>query len=166
MNKIILPIIFTFVLLSTNSFAAVNDAPDINLPGMNGKVLLNSYKGKVVYIDFWASWCKPCQKSFPWMHAIKKTYADHGFEIIAVNLDKDRKLADAFLKELDVNFKVAFDASGKSAADYKLRGMPSSYLIGRDGKVYASHVGFRENDKEKLEQAIKTLLDKKQVLQK
>lgn len=160
MKHIISFIIFTFMLLSQNSFAAFNQAPDINLPGMNGNVQLESLKGKVVYLDFWASWCEPCKKSFPWMHAIKQSYADQGFEILAVNLDKDRKLADEFLKEMEVNFQVAFDESGASAAEYKLRGMPSSYLIGRDGKVYASHIGFRDKDKEQLEQAIKNLLNK------
>ena len=94
------------------------------------------------------------------MSDMKTSYADKGFEVVAVNLDKDRKLADEFLKQMDINFKVAFDESGKSAADYKLKGMPSSYLIGRDGKVYASHVGFRDKDKEQLEQAIKKLLNK------
>lgn len=160
MKHIISFIILTSMLLSQNSSAAFNQAPDINLPGMNGNVQLESLKGKVVYLDFWASWCEPCKKSFPWMHAIKQRYADQGFEIVAVNLDKDRKLADEFLKEMDVNFKVAFDESGASASEYKLRGMPSSYLIGRDGKVYASHVGFREKDKEQLEQAILNLLNK------
>lgn len=160
MKHIISFIILTSMLLSQNSFAAFNQAPDINLPGMNVNVQLESLKGKVVYLDFWASWCEPCKKSFPWMHAIKQRYADQGFEIVAVNLDKDRNLADQFLKEMDVNFKVAFDESGASASEYKLRGMPSSYLIGRDGKVYASHVGFREKDKAQLEQAILNLLNK------
>ena len=160
MKHIISFIILTSMLLSQNSFAAFNQAPDINLPGMNGNVQLESLKGKVVYLDFWASWCEPCKKSFPWMHAIKQSYADQGFEIVAVNLDKDRNLANEFLKEMDVNFKVAFDESGASASEYKLRGMPSSYLIGRDGKVYASHVGFREKDKAQLEQAILNLLNK------
>ena len=160
MKKIFSTIIFAFVLLSNNSFAAFNPAPEINLPGLEGNVQLESLKGKVIYLDFWASWCKPCQKSFPWLHDIKQNYADQGFEIIAINLDKDRKLADEFLKDFKVNFLVAFDESGKTAADYKLKGMPSSYLIGRDGKVYASHIGFRDDDKAMLEQAIKTLLDK------
>ena len=159
MNKVVYFILFT-LLLSHNSYAVFNQAPGINLPGMDGDVKLESLKGKVVYLDFWASWCKPCVKSFPWMNEIKRSYADKGFEILAVNLDKDRKLADEFLKNMDVNFKVAFDDSGKSAAAYKLKGMPSSYLIGRDGKVYASHIGFREKDKAKLEQAIKKLLNK------
>lgn len=153
-------IIFSFVLLCHNSYAAFDQAPEISLPGVNGEIRLENLKGKVVYLDFWASWCKPCVKSFPWMSEMKQRYADKGFEILAVNLDKDRKLADEFIKRMDVNFKVAFDEEGKSAADYKLKGMPSSYLIGRDGKVYASHIGFREKDKAQLEQAIKKLINK------
>jgi len=112
----------------------------------------------VVYLDFWASWCTPCKASFPWMHKIMQNYADQGFEVVAINLDKERKLADEFLGEVDVNFTVAFDKDGNSAAQYKIKGMPSSYLIGRDGKLYASHIGFKEKDKAKLEQAIQNLL--------
>lgn len=89
---------------------------------------------------------------------MKAAYKDKGFEVVAVNLDKERELANAFLKKVDVNFIVAFDESGDTAAQYKLRGMPSSYLIGRDGKLYASHIGFREKDKSKMEHAIKQLL--------
>lgn len=153
-------ILFTFILLSNSSYAAFNQAPEIDLPTASGNIQLESLKGKVVYLDFWASWCVPCKKSFPWMAEMKQSYADQGFEILAINLDKERKLADEFLKEMNVNFKVAFDESGKSASEYKLKGMPSSYLIGRDGRVYASHIGFREKDKEQLEQAIKNLLNK------
>ena len=159
MKKTIRFIIFTFILLSQNSFAVLNQAPDLNLPGFDGNVQLKNLKGKVVYLDFWASWCLPCKKSFPWMSKMKDLYADQGFEILAVNLDKDRTQADKFLKDMPVNFKIAFDASGESASSYKLRGMPSSYLIGRDGIVHASHVGFRKKDEDKLEQAIKNLLD-------
>ena len=160
MKQLKIFILFTFILFSSNSFAVPSDAPDINLPGLNGNVQLKDYKDKVVYLDFWASWCLPCQKSFPWMHEIKQKYASKGFEIVAINLDKDRKLADKFLKDMPVNFVVAFDPSGKSASEYKLRGMPSSYLIGRDGKIHASHIGFRDQDKEQLEQAITDLFTK------
>ena len=160
MKQLISTSLFALLLFSHNSFAAFNQAPDINLPGTNGSVKLAELKGKVVYLDFWASWCEPCKKSFPWLHDIKQSYAEKGFEVVAVNLDKDRKLADAFLKEMDVNFVLAFDEDGESASAYKLKGMPSSYLIGRDGKLYASHIGFKEKDKTKLEQAIKELLAK------
>ncbi|RKZ59869.1 MAG: TlpA family protein disulfide reductase [Gammaproteobacteria bacterium] len=160
MKQFIFTALLALFFLSHNSFAAFEQAPDIDLPCIDGNVKLAELKGKVVYLDFWASWCVPCKKSFPWLRDIKQSYADKGFEVVAVNLDKDRKLADAFLKEVDVNFVVAFDESGESASSYKLKGMPSSFLIDRDGKLYASHIGFREKDKNKLEQAIKELLAK------
>lgn len=146
------------VVFSQISMAAVQDAPAIKLPTANGQMDLASLRGKVVYLDFWASWCKPCKSSFPWMVEMKKTYEDKGLEILAVNLDKERKLADKFLEGMEVNFVIAFDEKGDTATNYNLRGMPSSYLIGRDGKLYASHIGFREKDKAKMEEAIKQLL--------
>ena len=158
MKSIISFIFITLAIVSNSSYAALNQAPEINLPSLDGNIQLESLKGKVVYLDFWASWCLPCKKSFPWMREVKQNYVEQGFEIVAVNLDKDKKLAEEFLKEMDINFKVAFDESGQTASQYKVRGMPSSYLIGRDGKVYASHVGFREEDKLQIEQAIIKLL--------
>ena len=146
------------VCFGSMATAAVPEAPNVKLPGLNGEIDLQTLRGKVVYLDFWASWCKPCVKSFPWMKQMKTTYASQGLEIVAVNLDKNRKLAEAFLEKVDVNFKIAFDPKGDSATAYKLRGMPSSYLIGRNGKLYATHIGFREKDKPKMEQAIKQLL--------
>lgn len=151
-------ILLMMVVFSQAAVSAIQDAPAINLPTANGQIELASLQGKVVYLDFWASWCKPCKDSFPWMHAMKATYENQGFEVLAVNLDKDRKLADKFLENMDVNFLIAFDEAGNTATKYQLRGMPSSYLIGRDGKLYASHVGFREKDKAKMEEAIKQLL--------
>ena len=153
-------LILMVIIFSQISMAAVQDAPSIKLPTANGQVDLASLKGKVVYVDFWASWCKPCKQSFPWMNEMKKTYQDKGFEVLAVNLDKERKLADEFLKDMEVSFVVAFDEAGDTATNYGLRGMPSSYMIGRDGKLYASHIGFREKDKEKMEEVIKQLLSK------
>ncbi len=138
--------------------AAVSEAPPIKLPTLQGEVDLQKLHGKVVYLDFWASWCIPCRKSFPWMNEMHATYKDQGLEIVAVNLDKDKKLADAFLQKVEAHFTIAFDQKGDSAKAYKLRGMPSSYLIGRDGKLYASHIGFREKDKPIMEQAIQQLL--------
>ena len=160
MKKIISLLTIVFMLFSNNGFAAFNQAPSIKLPGVDGAVNLEDFRGKVVYLDFWASWCIPCKKSFPWMNEIKKKYKEKGFEIIAVNLDKNKASADAFLKDMEVVFTLAFDQKGDSAAEYKLRGMPSSYLIGRDGIVYASHIGFRDKDKDELEQVIINLLNK------
>ena len=138
--------------------AVVTEAPSVHLPAISGDFDLANLRGKVVYLDFWASWCKPCKKSFPWMTEMKEKYVEQGLEVVAINLDKDRSLADTFLKEFNVNFIVAFDGEGDTAERYKLRGMPSSYLIGRDGNLYASHIGFREKDNAKMEEAIQQLL--------
>jgi peroxiredoxin len=92
------------------------------------------------------------------MAEMKEKYGSDGLEVVAVNLDKEKELANQFLDTMDVNFVVAFDASGESAEKYKLRGMPGSYLIGRDGIIQASHLGFNDKDKAKLEAAIKVLL--------
>jgi cytochrome c biogenesis protein CcmG/thiol:disulfide interchange protein DsbE len=93
------------------------------------------------------------------MQTMNTTYQSQGLEIIAVNLDKNRDLAEAFLDKVKVDFMVAFDQKGEIAATYELRGMPTSYLIGRDGKIYATHIGFREKDKPKLEQIVQQLLN-------
>jgi thiol-disulfide isomerase/thioredoxin len=166
--KQVIPLIFfTLAFISSNSLAEFKQAPEFDLPGLDGNIKLENFKGKVIYLDFWASWCLPCKESFPsfpWMKKIKQDYADQGFEIVAINLDEERKLADEFLKEVDVNFKIAFDKDGQTPSLYKLKGMPSSYLIGRDGKIYATHTGFRLKDKQKLEQAIVDLLNTEQAL--
>jgi len=145
-------------LATITGSADVGKAPEIHLPVIDGEVDLAKLEGKVVYLDFWASWCDPCRDSFPWMAEMKEKYGTQGLEIVAVNLDKERALADKFLNNLNVNFVVAFDASGDSAEKYGLRGMPGSYLIGRDGNIQASHLGFTDKDKAKLEAAIKVLL--------
>jgi len=157
----LLLITLCLTLLNTNSIAATNKAPDIHLPAINGEVDLKQLQGKVVYLDFWASWCAPCRNSFPWMAEMKERYGAQGLEIIAVNLDKERALADKFLEGMDINFIVAFDTSGESAEKYDLRGMPGSYIIGRDGSIQATHLGFRDKDKRKLEAAIKILMQQR-----
>lgn len=145
--------------LSHQVNAAVTPAPDLRLDTRDGAVNLKDFKGRVVYLDFWASWCKPCVKSFPWMQTMHASYKSQGLEIVAINLDKNRGLAEDFLKKVTVDFTVAFDQKGEAAKSYELRGMPTSYLIGRDGKIYATHIGFREKDKSKLELAIQQLLN-------
>ena len=130
-------------------------APSFTLPTTNGTVCLDSLRGQTVLVDFWASWCGPCMQSFPWMTAMHQKYANQGFAIVAVNLDKDRNLADAFLERHVAPFTVAFDPSGKTAKDYKVHGMPSSFLIAPDGAVLYSHAGFDPKKTGDLEQRIK-----------
>ena len=119
-------------------------------------------EGRVVWVDFWASWCVPCRRSFPWLNSMHHKYGADGLQIIAVNLDKDRALADKFLAEVPAEFALRFDPAGDLAKHYGVQAMPSSYLIDADGNVLATHAGFRTGDAAEYEQAIANALSKSQ----
>jgi thiol-disulfide isomerase/thioredoxin len=134
-------------------------APPISLPSVNGNFSLESLKGKVVYLDFWASWCGPCRQSFPWMNSMHKKYSSQGLVIVAVNLDQSASDATRFLEKTPADFLVAFDEKGLSPISYGVRGMPTSLVIDRNGKVIAKHMGFNNEQREKLEQMILSALE-------
>jgi len=147
------------LLITILSFSAMAwTATEISYSTNQGIIKASDLRGQVVYVDFWASWCTPCRKSFPWMNAMQERYGDQGFKIIAVNLDKDRQLVDQFLKTYRANFTIAYDPEGLLASQFGLKGMPGSYLIGRDGQLKLKHLGFRGKDKNKLEMSIKNEL--------
>ena len=133
-------------------------APAFELTGLNGVLRLGNYQGKVVYLDFWASWCGPCRQSFPWMNMLQEKYADQGLQVISVNLDARRPDADRFLAAVPANFVIAFDPAGVTPRQYGVKGMPTSVLIGRDGKVIAQTVGFKPSESAGLEQKIRDTL--------
>lgn len=154
--------LFSIVLglvISVGSVFGAEKAPDIELPTTTGKVSLSSLKGKVVYVDFWATWCAPCRKSFPWMNDMYSRYNNKGFEIIAINLDAQQEMVPEFLKKYPAKFTIALDPKGSVAEQYDVKAMPSSYLIDKQGNIVAKHFGFRSGDKDKLENEIKSLLD-------
>ena len=122
---------------------------------------LDAYKGKVVYVDFWASWCGPCRESFPWMKKIQQQYGKDGLVVIAVNVDQEKKLADDFLNEFKPDFKVLFDKEGKLADDFKVSSMPSSYVIDRQGKPRFKHKGFHGKKQAQYESELLGLLNEK-----
>ncbi|MDH5328226.1 MAG: TlpA family protein disulfide reductase [Gammaproteobacteria bacterium] len=151
--------ILIIVLLLLLSLGVQAAAPAFTLKDLNGQnVSLKQFKGEVVYLDFWATWCPPCRKSFPWMDQMHQRYKDLGLKIIAVSLDGKRDVIDKFLKENPVKFLILHDPDGKVADAYKLKGMPSSYLIDRQGNIRVTHAGFRDKDKSKLESSFKELL--------
>jgi len=119
---------------------------------------LQPIEGRVVWVDFWASWCVPCRRSFPWMNTMHRKYGPQGLQIIAVNLDKDRALADGFLAEVPAEFALRFDPAAALAKEFGVQAMPSSYLIDANGSVLASHSGFRTEDSADYERAIEAAL--------
>jgi cytochrome c biogenesis protein CcmG, thiol:disulfide interchange protein DsbE len=137
-------------------------APAFILPTAAGETIaLDKLKGQVVYVDFWASWCGPCRRSFPWMNAMQQKYGARGFVVVGVNVDKRRPDAERFLRDTPAAFTVVYDEAGKTPAAYAVSGMPSSYLIDAAGKVVAVESGFRDEQKASLEERIRTLLPAK-----
>lgn len=123
------------------------------LPGELGPI-----DADVVWVDFWASWCAPCRRSFPWMNAMHRKYAGEGLSIIGVNLDKERELADEFLAETPADFGLHFDPAGALAEAFDVQAMPSSFMLDRDGNVLAAHYGFRLADTDEYERSLRTAL--------
>ena len=117
-------------------------------------------EGRVIWVDFWASWCVPCRRSFPWLNEMQQKYGAQGLQIVGVNVDKDRALADAFLDEVPAEFALRFDPAGALAKEFGVQAMPSSYLLAADGSVLKSHFGFRAAEKADYEQAIKGALER------
>ena len=149
----------SLLVLSVNSVLAGQSAPNLTLKKLdNSSFRISDLKGEVVYVDFWATWCPPCRKSFPWMEAMHQRYKDLGFQVVAISLDNKRGVVDQFLKTMETSFTIAHDPSGDSATAFKVKGMPSSYLIDRRGNIHKTHMGFNERDKAILESEIKNLL--------
>jgi thiol-disulfide isomerase/thioredoxin len=123
----------------------INDkAPEFYLPLLEGteSVALSDYKGRVVYVDFWASWCVPCRRSFPFLSKLQAKYADKGFEVLAINLEQNPIDAKKFLVQHPVSYPVLKGDSSSIGQIYHIFAMPTGYLIGKNGKIRAKHLGF------------------------
>lgn len=120
--------------------------------------LLSPLAGKVVLVDFWASWCVPCRRSFPWMNAMQEKYAGDGLVVLAVNLDNDRAAAELFLADYPAAFRIHYDDDRSLARAFGVSAMPSSFIIGRDGALQARHLGFRSGQRQDYEAAIRSAL--------
>ena len=119
---------------------------------------LNQYKGKVVYLDFWAAWCVPCKKSFPWMIEMQDKYQHMGLQIIAVNVNEDQAATENFLSQFEVNFEIIRDPDAVLAERYSIKGMPTSLLFDTNGKLVSKHTGFNAKKKIKYEAALRHTL--------
>lgn len=123
-----------------------------------GSFKLAQLRGKVVYVDFWASWCAPCRVSFPALDSLGKKYAAQGFVVIGVNQDESPKDRDTFRKRVPVSFALVEDADHKIAKAFDVKAMPSGYVVDRKGVVRFVHHGFDAGTPGKLEAEINQLL--------
>ena len=123
-----------------------------------GTVTDSTYLGRVTYVDFWASWCGPCRLSLPALNRLSKDFDTADFGVVAISVDYVDEDALDFLKRYPVDYPVAIDKTGNTGRDFAVAGMPSGYLIGRDGLIREVHVGFRKGDEAFLRQQIQALI--------
>lgn len=139
---------------------AYHQAPDFTLTRLNANesLTLSNLTGQWVYLDFWASWCAPCRKSFPWMNHLASQVGTDTLQIIAIGVDNNQKDALQFLNKHQANFITLWDASGVTPSAYGVKAMPSSYLIDPKGNVRLVHLGFRASEKDALEKKILSII--------
>ena len=122
-------------------------APDFTLTDIFGnKVKLSDYKGKVIMLDFWATWCGPCRIEIPGFVDLQNRYRDHGFTIIGISMDYSPEPVMEFYKQFKMNYPVAIGDDDLGALYGGILGMPTTFLIGRDGRVYSKHIGATNID--------------------
>ena len=135
------------------------DPIEFELQDLEGKsIKLSSLKGKVVFLNFWATWCGPCRTEMPSMQRLYERFKDQGLEILAVDLQEDKATVQSFVKELGLTFKVLLDTKGTVGAQYAARAIPTTYLLDRKGFVFARMVGSREWDTPEMMELIRRIL--------
>ncbi len=153
------------LLLAAPSFAVGpgDPAPNFAIPLLEGdqKLKLADYRGKVVWLDFWASWCPPCLKSLPDLEALRKEMPEKHFQIVAINVDKDPKKALKFLAKNPVGYPSGSDPKGMLPEKFELKTMPTSYLIDRNGRIAKVHEGYKKGDIDKIRAEINQLMKAK-----
>jgi len=164
MLKTLTVLSFITALTATSAFAVEEGqlAPDFTLPNIHegqADISLSDLRGKTVYVDFWASWCAPCLRSMPLINDLYNKYQDQDFEVIAINVDDPIEDGQEFLLDTPLDYLIAADTDNTVLNEFGVRGMPTSFLIDKDGVVRMVHMGFRGNDIEVIEAAISELLD-------
>jgi peroxiredoxin len=139
---------------STTSHAL---APDFNLPQPDGQTLrLSSYRGKVVLLDFWATWCYPCREETPHLVDLQQKYGDRGLQILGISMDDSPDPVGPFYRQFHMNYPVVIGTAKTGESYGGILGLPITFLIGRDGRIYAKHIGA--TDAAVFENEIKSLL--------
>ncbi|MFA7242156.1 MAG: redoxin family protein [Sulfuricellaceae bacterium] len=166
MKKSLAALCLGLMLASVTAWAGV--AADAPAPGFSAPHLLkpsmmklDDYRGRVVYVDFWASWCPSCRSAFPKIDRIYAKYRERGFDVVAVNQDQELGEALRFAEQQPISFTLVTDRDHSIAERYGVKAMPSAYLIDRKGVVRHIHRGYKQDSAAALEKQIVALLEEK-----
>jgi thiol-disulfide isomerase/thioredoxin len=159
--------LFCFILAAIIPLKAViaseigKKAPNCLLDtlGESEQVTINQLRGKVLYVDFWASWCPPCVKSFPFLNDLHHDFGDQGLHVLGINVDERLSDAQDFLAKIPNSFDVVTDPGQQCAQSFDVKAMPSSFLIDGDGVIRYVHLGFRSGDTNQLRAEIQKILE-------
>ena len=136
-------------------------APNWTLPAIQnaqGDLSMSDFRGKITYVDFWASWCGPCRLSLPALNSLNDEFADNPVQFLAISVDVVEEDAWDFLARYSVDYPVVIDTEGDIARLFAVDGMPSGYLLDAEGRVREIHIGFKRGDELKLAESIKKML--------
>lgn len=134
-------------------------ARDFSLPDLTGKTInLQTFKGKVVLLDFWQPWCEPCREEFPALDALYKKYRNDGLEVIGINLDDSETRLHEFLQKVPISFTILIDKKDRTRKSYHLEILPSAFIVGKDGVIRYVHIGYHKEFLQMYENEIVELL--------
>ncbi len=160
LKQLMLMLFISLTLVTTASAGEVNGkAPDFTLKSNSGNNLkLSDYRGQVVLLNFWASWCAPCRQEMPLLDKIQKKYSKLGFTILGVNVEEDSQAAKSMLRDLKVSFPILFDTNNIASRAYKVSAMPTTVMIDRNGNMRYVHKGYKKGDEATYKKWIKKLV--------
>lgn len=153
------PAVSPLILLSP--VAAKPPAPDFNLPNSEGQsVKLSDLRGKVVVLNFWATWCPPCREEMPSMQTLWESFKGDDFELLAVNVGEDEDMVFAFRHELSktLKFPILLDEKSQVARTYPIRGLPTTYVLDKQGRIVYQALGGRDWNSDEIKQALRELI--------
>ena len=155
-------VVFAVIALAAANVGAVTlqqDAPDFTLKSLEGSNLrLNEYRGQVVLINFWASWCGPCRQEMPLLDRLHSRYEDTGFAVLGVNVEGVVEPAMDIVQKTNVTFPILIDDGQRVSELYNLQAMPSTVVVDRDGVVRYIHLGYKPGDEAKYVEVVKELI--------
>ncbi len=132
---------------------------EFELRDLTGKIVkLSAFKGKVVFLNFWATWCGPCRSEMPSMQRMYEKLHDAGLEILAVDLQEEKRAVEGFVRELSLKFPILLDSTGTVGSKYNARAIPTTYLFDRKGFIFARAVGAREWDSPEMLETLRRVL--------
>jgi len=154
-------IVLTIFSQSSPNNLVGKKAVEFTLPDVSGgEVALQSFRGKVVLLNFWATWCGPCREELPELDRVQEKFRKRGLAIVAVTVDNELENVRSFLKKYDLKLQALWDPRKKVVGAYGVEKMPSSYLIDRNGVIRFVHLGYSAEELKRIEAEIDEMLGK------